>query len=241
MTPNRQWGVQGIEQLDKSQWYLVIANHQSWADIFILQYLLNRKIPMLKFFLKQQLMCVPVLGLCWWALDFPFMKRYSKDYLAKYPHKRGADFESTRRACHKFKLAPVVVFNFIEGTRFTPTKHKAQESPYQWLLKPRAGGVAFVIGAMGDKLDTLLDVTIAYPDHKQPNFLDLMCGRVDRLQVRVQKKFIPEQLLNRDYSEDKVFRGEFQHWITQLWLEKDALINQLHQQMYTDRLTRLNR
>lgn len=230
LTQQMQWDVEGIEQLDKNQWYLVSSNHQSWADILILQHLLNRKIPMLKFFLKRQLIWVPVIGLCWWALDFPFMKRYSKEYLEKYPHKRGKDFESTQRACEKFKYIPVTVFNFLEGTRFSPAKHQEQNSPYQWLLKPKAGGIAFVVGAMGDNLNALLDVTIAYPKHKQPSFWDFMCGKVNRLRVRVQQKPIPEQFLNRNYHEDETFRNEFQQWVTQLWQEKDALLDQLHQQ-----------
>ncbi len=125
---------------------------------------------------------------------------------------------------------PVTVFNFLEGTRFTPAKHQEQNSPYQWLLKPKAGGIAFVVGAMGDNLNALLDVTIAYPGHKQPSFWDFMCGKVTRLRVRVQQKPIPEQFLNRNYREDETFRNEFQQWVTQLWQEKDALLDQLHQQ-----------
>lgn len=229
LTQSMEWDVEGVEDLDKQHWYLVTSNHQSYADILILQHLLNRKIPMLKFFLKQQLIWIPVIGLCWWALDFPFMKRYSREYLEKHPEKRGEDFESTRRACEKFKHTPVTVFNFLEGTRFTPVKRQQQQSPYKWLLKPKAGGIAFVVGAMGDNLNALLDITIAYPGHQQPSFQDFLCGRVEKLQVRIQQRTIPEQFLNRNYNEDKVFRQEFQQWVSQLWQDKDALLEQLHQ------------
>ncbi|MEH6607549.1 MAG: acyltransferase [Pseudomonadales bacterium] len=227
LTQKMQWQVDGVEQLDKQHWYLVTSNHQSYADIFILQHLLNRKIPMLKFFLKQQLIWVPVIGLCWWALDFPFMKRYSKEFLEKNPDKRGEDFESTRRACEKFKHTPVTVFNFLEGTRFTPAKQQDQQSPYKWLLKPKAGGIAFVVGAMGDSLNALLDISIVYPGHKQPSFQDFLCGRVNNIHVRVEQKAIPAQFLNKNYNEDEQFRLEFQQWVSQLWQEKDELITQL--------------
>jgi 1-acyl-sn-glycerol-3-phosphate acyltransferase len=230
LTQKMQWDVEGIEQLDKKHWYLVTSNHQSYADILILQHLLNRKIPMLKFFLKQQLIWVPVIGLSWWALDFPFMKRYSKEYLEKHPDKRGEDFESTRRACEKFKHTPVTVFNFLEGTRFTPAKQEAQQSPYHWLLKPKAGGIAFVVGAMGDSLNVLLDITIAYPGHKQPSFIDFICGRVEKLQVRIQQKQIPGRFINKNYNEDEQFRQDFQQWVTGLWQEKDALMEELHKE-----------
>lgn len=229
LTQRMQWDVQGVESLDKQHWYLVTSNHQSWADIIILQHLLNRKIPMLKFFLKQQLIWVPLIGLCWWALDFPFMKRHSKEFLDKHPEKRGEDFESAQRACEKFKHTPVTVFNFLEGTRFTPAKQLSQQSPYKWLLKPKAGGIAFVLGAMGDNLNALLDITIAYPGHEQPSFMDFICGRVNKLQIRVQQKEIPPQFRNRNYHEDESFRLEFQLWVSALWEEKDLLIEQLHQ------------
>ena len=58
--------------------YLVLANHQSWVDIPVLQRVFNRRIPLLRFFLKRQLFWVPVLGLAWWALDFPFMRRSTR-------------------------------------------------------------------------------------------------------------------------------------------------------------------
>ncbi len=228
LTQKMNWDVQGVEHLDKHHWYLVTSNHQSYADILILQHLFNRKIPMLKFFLKQQLIWVPVIGLAWWALDFPFMKRYSKEYLEKHPEKRGEDYESTRRACEKFKYTPVTVFNFLEGTRFTPAKHDKQQSPYKWLLKPKAGGIGFVLGAMGDTLTCVLDVTIAYPGHRQPSFWEFFCGRVDKIKIRVQQREIPPDFLNRNYSEDEEFRLEFQQWISDLWQEKDALLEQLH-------------
>ena len=229
LTQKLDWDVEGVENLCMDHWYLVTSNHQSWADIFILQHLLNRKIPMLKFFLKQQLIFVPVIGLAWWALDFPFMKRYSKQYLAKHPEKRGQDLESTRRACEKFKYTPVTIFNFLEGTRFTPEKHQLQNSPYRHLLKPKAGGIAYVIGAMGDSIHSLLNITITYPKHWQPTFWEFMSGQVKRVIVRVDQQTIPEQFLNKNYMEDEQFRQEFQQWVSDLWAEKDQLLDELNQ------------
>ena len=144
-----EWDVQGIDELTYSGWYLVNANHQSWVDILALQHLLNRRIPLLKFFLKQQLIWVPVIGPAWWALDFPFMRRHSPAYLKRHPEKRFDDLETTRRACRKFALVPTSVMNFAEGTRFTTAKHRAQRSPYRHLLKPKAGALALSLNALG--------------------------------------------------------------------------------------------
>jgi 1-acyl-sn-glycerol-3-phosphate acyltransferase len=206
--------------------YLVLANHQSWVDIVVLQKVFNRRIPFLRFFLKRQLFWVPVLGLCWWALDFPFMGRYPRTQIAKNPELGRRDMEVTRRACEKFREIPVSVMNFVEGTRFTPQKHAAQASPYRHLLKPKSGGVAFVIGAMGESLHAVLDVTIVYPDGR-PTIVDLMGGRMSEVRVTVRQRPIPEALIGGDYQEDRAFRARFQQWMNGLWQEKDAQIDRL--------------
>ena len=224
-----RWQVTGGDGLRSDASYLVTSNHQSWVDIFVLQYQLNRRIPLMRFFLKKELIFVPVMGLAWWALDFPFMKRYSKAYLARHPEKRGKDLETTRRACAKFRTIPVAITNFLEGTRFTAAGHAAQQSPYRHLLKPRAGGIAFVIDAMGEQLKTLVNVTIHYPDGR-PSFWDLLCGRVRQVVVRLEEMEIPAQFLGRNYEQDPHYRAQFQHWVNQLWERKDALLEQLQQQ-----------
>ncbi|MFQ3325160.1 MAG: 1-acyl-sn-glycerol-3-phosphate acyltransferase [Pseudomonadales bacterium] len=227
LTQKMNWDVEGIESLDKNQWYLVTSNHQSWSDIFILQHLLNRKIPMLKFFLKQELIWVPIIGVAWWALDFPFMKRYSKEFLEKHPEKRGEDFANTKKACKKFEQTPVAVFNFLEGTRFTPEKHDRQQSPYNNLLKPKAGGIGFVVGAMGNSISCVLDITISYPNQQAPSLGDFMTGQVDKVIVRAKQLEMPASYLGKNYSEDEVFRAEFQQWVSKLWEEKDTELDSL--------------
>jgi 1-acyl-sn-glycerol-3-phosphate acyltransferase len=226
LTQRTRWDVEGVEGLDPHSWYLVNSNHQSWVDILVLQYLLNRKIPLLKFFIKQQLIWVPVMGLAWWALDFPFMRRHSEDFLRKHPEMRGKDQETTRRACEKFALIPTSVMNFLEGTRFTAAKHAKQQSPYQHLLKPKAGGMALALNAMGDKFQSILDVTIVYPDGV-PTFMDFLAGRMHRVTVRVRSLPIPVPLRHGDYAQDPQFREAFSKWVQLIWQEKDAQISSL--------------
>jgi 1-acyl-sn-glycerol-3-phosphate acyltransferase len=226
LTQRTAWDVEGVEGLHYRSWYLVNCNHQSWVDILVLQHLFNRRIPLLKFFLKQQLMWVPVMGLAWWALDFPFMRRHSEEYLKKHPEMRAKDQETTRRACEKFAQIPTSVMNFLEGTRFTPAKHARQQSPYQHLLKPKAGGIALALNAMGDKFRSILDVTIVYPDGA-PTFWYFLCGRVKRIVVRVQTVPVPRDLATGDYAGDPAVRDAFQKWVQQLWLAKDAQIASL--------------
>jgi 1-acyl-sn-glycerol-3-phosphate acyltransferase len=226
LTQRTQWDVEGIAGLDPQGWYLVNSNHQTWVDIFVLQHLLNRRIPLLKFFIKSQLKWVPIMGLAWWALDFPFMRRHSEEFLKKHPEMRGKDQAATRRACEKFALIPTSVMNFLEGTRFTPAKHAKQQSPYRHLLKPKAGGIALALNAMGDKFRAILDVTIVYPDGA-PKFPDFLCGRVRRVIVRVQSLPVPEHLIDSDYGADAATREAFAKWVQQLWQDKDAQIGRL--------------
>lgn len=226
LTQRTQWDVQGLEQLDYRAWYMVSCNHQSWVDILALQRLLNLRIPLLKFFLKQQLIWVPVMGLAWWALEFPFMRRHSEAVLKKHPELRRQDQETTRRACAKFSQIPTSVMNFLEGTRFTPAKQRQQQSPYRHLLRPKAGGLALALNAMGDRFHSILDLTIVYPDGV-PSFWQFLCGRVQRIVVRARTIEVPMDLVRADYAENAVARAQFQQWVQQRWQEKDQLIDAL--------------
>jgi 1-acyl-sn-glycerol-3-phosphate acyltransferase len=215
-----QWDVQGLDGLHIRGWYLVSSNHQTWVDILVLQRIFHGRIPFLKFFLKRELIWVPVIGLAWWALDFPFMKRGSGKGA------RHSDLKATREACEKFKRIPTSVINFVEGTRFTVAKQAAQSSPYRHLLKPKIGGLGTALATMGEQFEALLDVTLVYP-HGTPEFSDLLCGRLDAVTVRVQRREIPADLLGSDPIGDKPYRQRLNAWVDQQWIEKDALIEQI--------------
>ena len=221
------WQITGLKDLRRDRSYLVCANHQSWIDIVVLQHVFNRRIPFLRFFLKSQLIWVPFLGGAWWALDFPFMKRYSKSYLEKHPEKRGEDLKTTRKACERFSGSKISVLNFLEGTRLTKAKHDRLKSPYKNLLIPKAGGVAFVLDAMGKQFHSFLDVTIFYPEGAA-SLWGLFSGRVDRVRVHVEEIFFPPELLNEmangQYFENAGIREKIQNWIREVWEKKDQRI-----------------
>jgi len=221
-----EWQIEGMDALRYRGWYLVLSNHQSWVDIPVLQKIFNKRIPFLKFFLKQQLIWVPVLGLAWWALDFPFMRRYSRATLKKHPELAGKDMEETRKACERFRDLPVSVMNFVEGTRFTDEKHSRQQSPYAHLLKPKSGGAAFVLDSMGEILQSVIDVTIVYPDGR-PTLVDLLAGRVRKISVVVRELPIPTELMHGDYENNPSFRAQFQQWVNSIWKDKDTIFERI--------------
>ena len=218
--PAAVWDVQGVDGLHAHGWYLVSSNHQSWVDILVLQRIFHGRIPFLKFFLKQELIWVPVIGLAWWALDFPFMKR------GKGSGARQNDLKTTREACEKFKLIPTTVINFVEGTRFTPAKQAAQQGTFRHLLKPKIGGLGIALAAMGEQFEALLDVTIVYP-HGIPTFWQLLSGRLDAVAVRVKPRPIPAEVLGGDPVQDQGYRQRIGQWVDTQWREKDALIDAL--------------
>jgi len=220
-----EWDVEFNGELKMDDWYLVLSNHQTWIDIVVLQKVFLKKIPFLKFFLKKELIWVPLLGAAWWSLEFPFMKRYSKELLEKKPHLKGKDVESTRKACEKYKTMPISIMNFMEGTRFTERKHTKQQSPYKNLLRPKAGGVALVMSSMGDILHKIADVTIYYPEGAK-SFWQFLCGETSKIKVIVNIIPISDKIRG-DYVNDPEFAAEFQKWLNNYWEEKDKFLTEL--------------
>ncbi len=226
LNPWLKWDVQGLEGLNKKNWYLLISNHHSWADIVVLCVLFRKHIPMNKYFLKQQLAWVPFIGLACWALDMPFMRRYSRSYLIRHPERRGKDVETTRRSCEKFRAHPTTIVNFVEGSRFTEEKKRETRSPYHNLLPPKAAGIAMALNVLGSQFDKLLNVTLCYPDNHTRPFYDMLSGRLTRIVVRINLVPIGEEL-HGDYVNDKNFKRGFQRWLNGLWEERDRQLTDI--------------
>ncbi|MBN2381734.1 acyltransferase [bacterium] len=226
LTQKTVWDVKGIEGLRRKECYLVNCNHQSAVDIFVLQKIFNRRIPYPKYFLKRELLWIPILGPIWWALEYPFMKRFSRAYLEKHPEKLGQDLETTKRLCERYKTKQVTILNFLEGTRFTERKHEQQASPYRHLLKPKAGGIALIIHLLQEHLQSILDVTIVYPD-KPISLWKFFSGQISKIIVRVEHLNLGVHLIEGDYQKDPNYRAYFQNWVQHLWQKKDDLIEEL--------------
>lgn len=229
LNPWLKWDVQGLDGLNKKNWYLLISNHHSWADIVVLCVLFRKHIPMNKYFLKQQLAWVPFIGLACWALDMPFMRRYSRSYLLRHPERRGKDVETTRRSCEKFRAHPTTMVNFVEGSRFTEDKRQQTRSPYHNLLAPKAAGIAMALSVLGSQFDKLLNVTLCYPENNQKPFYDMLSGRLTRIVVRISLEPVTEEL-HGDYVNDKNFKRRFQRWLNRIWEEKDRQLTEIMQQ-----------
>lgn len=224
------WQFSGQQQLDKDSWYLLIANHRSWVDIPAVSAFAYHLIPEPKFFLKDQLKWIPFLGSGCWALDMPFMKRYSAATLAKHPELKGKDIETTRKSCAKFVHTPTTIINFVEGSRCTPEKQRHKKSPFTHLLPPKAGGIAFTLASMGEQFNAILDVTLIYPDNPKHVALDMLMGRLKRVVIQADTLPVDAAVIG-DYFNDPVFRNNFQEWLNQRWQRKDQQISHYLQQL----------
>jgi len=125
-----------------------------------------------------------------------------------------------------YKFKPVSIINFVEGTRFSPEKHRRQSSPYRHLLRPKAGGMAFAMAAMDGKIKDLLDVDIVYPDQRK-QLWDFIGGRIPRIIAHIRHVRIPDDLLCGDYLRDRDYKKQLQKWLVELWERKDASIEQV--------------
>ena len=222
-TKNIEWDFQYNGKLSMEDWYLIISNHQSWLDIIVLEKLLFQKIPISKYFIKEQLMWIPGLGIGFWLLNFPVMKRYSREKIAKNPLLQGKDIENTRKACEHYKSEPVSITNFPEGTRFSSEKQTNQNNSFKNLLNPKAGGMSFVLNSMEGILNKIADVSINYPQENS-SFWDFLCGKINKIKATVTIKPIVKDLYG-DYEDDSVYRENFQNWLNALWKEKDKEIS----------------
>ena len=219
-----EWDIHLPDGLSRNSRYLVFCNHQSWVDILVLQHCLNRRAPFMRFLLKHQLIWVPFLGVAWWALDMAFLRRYSRQELLRNPALRGKDLQNAARACEKLKHIPVSMMSFPEGTRFTAVKWKQQKSPFKHLLKPRYGGIGQILYSFDDALDSLIDVTIIYPDGT-PTIWEFVSGQVMNISVRVQLRPIGEAVRGRNFREDGEAKAALKSWLNDIWEAKEHLID----------------
>lgn len=222
MLPTR-WEVTGIPaDVRPDGHYLLISNHRSWVDIIVLFRVFHRRMAFIRFFMKRELIWFPIVGQGCWALEFPFMNRHTAEYLAQHPEKRGEDLAITRRACQRYRHVPVAIANFVEGTRFSLKKRDENDSPYRHLLRPRVGGISYVLASLGDQLDAVFDVTLMYSS--EPTFWRFVAGKVDTIRVHVRRPEVPREFFTAAITEPGVARERFRGWMDQLWREKDALI-----------------
>lgn len=227
--PTKHWQISLPTGLKPDGKYLLICNHQSWVDTSIIQYVSQDILPITRFFAKHELLYIPIVGQTFYLLDFPMMKRHSKQQILKNPSLANRDLQEAKRACQLLQDKPFVLLNYLEGTRFTHQKHQQQHSPYRHLLTPKAGGFALAISSLGDKIDGILDMTIVYPDGV-PKYQHLWQGKLTRLGVDIRPLSMDEKLFvalkNGEYNK-AVIKTQLFEWLDKVWQAKDDRIDEM--------------
>ena len=182
---------------------IIIANHQSWFDIPLLQYAITHQGPILKFLIKRELIWVPVVGWICWALGFPRLNRGAGD------NAREKDYAAIESATAQLSGEPGGLLVFAEGTRFTPTKHANQRSPFRHLLKPRPGGLKIALAYL-PKDTPVIDVTINY-NGGETHFWHCLHGANRCIDITLTQ-----------YTAGSI--TDARDWLEARWYEKDELL-----------------
>ena len=200
-----------------------LSNHQSWADIFIVQMITNRKVPMLKFFMKFVLIYVPVIGICWWALDMPFLKRYSKDQLERNPSLRGKDFASMKRSLKSIVSIQSLFLVLPKVPDSLQQKYKDQNSPSIICLNPKKEDWLPQYQQCQDSIRLLTSQLFTNQKKKLLGFLE---RNMNNARIFVQSLDIPDKFKISQLHENDGLRKEFKDWLNEIWHKKDKLINE---------------
>ena len=215
-----KWELDETMQADFDHWHLIIANHQSWVDVFAVFAQLKDRRPLPRVFMKQSLFWMPFVGTATYIMGFPYMKRYTKAQIAKNPKLAGKDLATTKRSCKRLLKQPNSIMSFVEGTRFSEKKHQQQASPYRNLLKPKAGGISFILQTMPQKIKSITDINVLYEQENITGW-DLLCGRIGKVKVMARDVAIPDTMVMAEYQAAGKDREHFFAWFNLYWHDKD--------------------
>ena len=201
-----------VSGLQRSSSALVISNHVSWSDILLIQSVLVPHGPLVKFLAKRELVWVPIFGVIFWAFDFPMLRRRTRPGEDEQ-ERRARDQAALVSACEVLRDRPAALVNFAEGTRFDEAKRIDSQSPFEHLLDPRVGGLHTLREAVGDQVETVIDLTLIYP--RESSFWEFLSGAVDK--VEVEAELIPTSSL-------PATREALREWLSARWALKDSRI-----------------
>jgi len=183
---------------------IVVANHQTWFDIPILQGLICDSGTIAKFLIKRELAWLPIVGWLCFALGFPRL------YRGKGARSRDQDLASIQSVSAELREEPGALLIFAEGTRYTETKYKKQKSPYEGLLKPKTGGLEIALKTVLPETP-VVDVTIKYLD-EDTNFWRWLSGSKNDIAITI-KQFRADEITNTKL------------WLDERWKHKEHLLN----------------
>ncbi|KDP22082.1 hypothetical protein JCGZ_25913 [Jatropha curcas] len=198
---------------------LVMPNHISDADIFIL-WLLAQRFNCLRSALmvvKKSSMYIPIFGWAAWFMEYVFMSRsWAKDE---------KNLKSRLIGLQDFPW-PFWLTIFTEGTRLTPDKLVASQKfaiskglpvPSNVLI-PRTKGFVAAVQYVRWFVPAIYDMTLAVPrGHRTPSFLEILKGRPTVVQIHLKRYPVNEL----PESEEGIAQ-----WCKDRFVAKDSLLDE---------------
>ncbi len=202
--------------LDPTRPHIVLSNHCSWADVFLVQSLIATRGPIVTFLCKRELLYVPIFGLIIFAFDFPVLRRRARRGIDP-GRRRDDDRRRVTDAAAALLRSPAAILSFAEGTRFTVAKRDAGsqgdgDGRYKHLLSPRAGGLAAMIEALAPGGGSIVDLTLAYP--RPSSFWEFLGGAAGSVEVAWER--IPIVAVEP---------AEASNWLNDRWRRKDEWLD----------------
>lgn len=218
------------DTLPEGESAIVIANHVSWTDFYMIQALAVRAkmLGRCRWFAKIELRWVPLLGWGIWAMGMPMVSRkWMKD-------KKELDRVFAGIVVKKW---PTWLISFSEATRFTPKKYeeakiwcRENDRPIpKYLLYPRTKGFVTTVQHLrkAKQVKAVYDMTIAYQHgntfHEAPTIWEsLSC---DGMSSKRGYKFHVDvkRILLEDLPETDV---ELSKWLETRWIEKGEFLEE---------------
>ena len=91
------------------------------------------------------------------------------------------------------------------------------------MLRPKPGGVDYVLQGMSERLSKVVDVTIVYPNGV-PTFWEFLQGKCREVHIDIRQLALPELA---SIDDDPQRKAALAQWMRNIWLEKDQLIGRL--------------
>ncbi|KIV95552.1 hypothetical protein PV10_03190 [Exophiala mesophila] len=226
----------GVE-LPPDESAIVVANHVSWVDFYLIQDLADRSsmLGRCRYFAKEQLKWVPFLGWGLWAMGMPLIsRRWNRDQ---------RELERVFRGPRRYQW-PIWLISYSEATRFTAHKHlqmiewcKAHGRPVpRHTLYPRTKGFVATVKALRElsSVRAVYDLTLAYAHGKQ--FMEAPSMWQTLSQPRLDRDWRFHIHAERFDIDDFIGKTdtEIALWLEQRWMAKSDTLQELKDKLERD-------
>ena len=207
-----------FDSISREKQSIVISNHISGLDIFLLFGYLNHKLPPLRFIAKQSVFWIPILGLAGLMRGDQFIQKdvslsrgQTKQSLKKRLQKLRKSFSDILKSKKTLTL-------FIEGSRVT--LNRLVSGPYQYLLPPKSMGLWIALSEVESDVK-LVDVTLNYGDKKYTEssfkmIYAVITGKIPVTMMASDKEVKP-----------KPSRQETSDLVDNIWSKKDMILEKI--------------